>query len=96
MTALKRWVRVAVTAWVLIVVPLLLFEMLVVLIHLPRIIGTAWVPATNSGTRVFTPSPQGNVVGGITDLLQVVVLAIPIAGILLMILTVGRRTHRYL
>ena len=33
----------------------------------------------------------GNPVGGVTDVLQVVVLAIPIAGILLMLLTAGRR-----
>ena len=90
-TALKRWVRVAVTAWVLIVVPLLLLEMLVVLIHLPRILGTAWTSGDklwHSGMHAFS---HGNVVGGITDVLQVVVLAIPIAGILLMILTMGRR-----
>src|SRR5581483_828031 len=41
-TVLKRWVRVAVTAWVLVVVPLLCFELFIVLVHLPRIVGTAW------------------------------------------------------
>ncbi len=41
-SVLKGWVRVAISAWVLVVVPLLMLEMLIVLIHLPRILGTAW------------------------------------------------------
>ena len=39
---LKRWVRVTVAAWVFVVLPLLVLESLVVLVHLPRILGTAW------------------------------------------------------
>ncbi|HLY83243.1 MAG TPA: hypothetical protein VKQ71_09655, partial [Acidimicrobiales bacterium] len=41
-TVLKRWVRAAVTAWVLIVVPLLVLELVIVLIHLPRILASSW------------------------------------------------------
>jgi len=33
---LKRWVRVAVTTWVLVVVPALLAQLLILLVHLPR------------------------------------------------------------
>src|SRR5581483_6821439 len=76
-TALKRWVRFAVTAWVFVVVPLLVFELLVVLIHLPRIIGTAW----DSGGQLLDAAGaafgDGQIVSGITAVLQLVVLAIP-------------------
>jgi putative peptide zinc metalloprotease protein len=40
--ALRPWVRVVVTAWVLLVVPLLLASAAVTVIALPRIIGTTW------------------------------------------------------
>ena len=91
---LKPWVRLAVTAWVLIVVPLLLFELLVVLIHLPRIVGTGWASATtlwHSGTRAFG---SGDLLGGITSLLQIVVLSIPLIGIGLMLAKTGTGTVR--
>ena len=39
---LKPWVRVVVTLWVLIVVPLLLFCLLMVLITAPRVVATTW------------------------------------------------------
>jgi putative peptide zinc metalloprotease protein len=90
-TALKRWVRAAVTAWVLIVVPLLLFELLVLLVHLPRILGTAW----DSGVKQYHAAQHafddGNPVKGITAGVQMVVLAIPVAGIVLMLARTGRQ-----
>ncbi|MEY2403486.1 MAG: putative peptide zinc metalloprotease protein [Acidimicrobiaceae bacterium] len=84
-TVLKRWVRVAITAWVLIVVPLLLLELFIVLMHLPRIIGTAWDSAhaqMNTATAAFG---AGDVLQGISAVLQLIVLVIPVAGIVLML-----------
>lgn len=88
-TVLKRWVRVAVTAWVFVVVPLLLFELFIVLIHLPRIVGTAWDSGQllmNGATDAFG---SGQMLEGVTAVLQLVVLVIPVAGILLMLAKVG-------
>src|SRR6478736_4539993 len=42
-TALKTWARVVVTLWVLAVLPLMLFSMLLMVLSLPRLLGTAWV-----------------------------------------------------
>ena len=84
-TPLKRWVRAAVTAWVLVVVPLLILELVIVLIHLPRILATSWDSAkqlTRGSNRAFR---AGRVLEGLSDAVQILVLAIPIAGILLMI-----------
>jgi putative peptide zinc metalloprotease protein len=91
---LKPWVRLAVTAWVLVVVPLLLFELLVVLIHLPRIVGTGWASGStlwHSGTHALG---SGDPLGGVTSLLQIVVLSIPILGIGLMLAKTGAGTVR--
>jgi putative peptide zinc metalloprotease protein len=84
-TVLKRWVRVTVTLWVLVVVPLLLFELFVVLIHLPRIIGTAWDSARALIDAATTAFGAGDVLQGISSVLQVIVLLIPVLGIVLML-----------
>jgi putative peptide zinc metalloprotease protein len=41
-TALKRWVRVVVTIWVLAVIPVLLFGITMMALGLPRVLATAW------------------------------------------------------
>jgi putative peptide zinc metalloprotease protein len=87
---LKRWVRVAVTAWVLVVVPLLVFELLMVLIHLPRIVGTGWASGTKLWHAASAGFGNGDPLGALSSVLQVVVLAIPIVGIALMLVKVGR------
>ncbi|HJP65031.1 MAG TPA: hypothetical protein VKA30_01855, partial [Actinomycetota bacterium] len=85
-TVLKPWVRVAVTGWVLLVVPLLFLELFVVLVHLPRILGTA----SDAGVKMFHSAKAGfgagNPLMGATSAVQLVVLAIPIVGILLVLL----------
>ena len=90
-TILKRWVRFAVTAWVLIVVPLLVMELLIVLIHLPRILGTAWSSADHLGRATGRAFGRGDGLGGVSDILQIVVLAIPITGMVLAIQQLFRK-----
>ena len=86
---LKPWVRVAVTAWVLIVVPLLVFELLIVLLHLPRILGTGWDSANQQFDAATNAFSAGNPVAGLSGALQLIVLAIPIVGILLVLAKTG-------
>jgi putative peptide zinc metalloprotease protein len=94
-TVLKRWVRWAVTAWVLIVVPLLVFELLIVLLHLPRIVGTGWDSGTKLWHEMTAAFSSGRLVNGFTDVLQLMVLAIPIVGIVLMLAISARRAARW-
>jgi len=89
---LKPWVRVAVTAWVLIVVPLLLFQLLMILIQLPRILGTAWDSLGQQGTAIAHAYDTGNILGTVSGVIQVIVLVLPILGIVLMIARLGQRT----
>jgi putative peptide zinc metalloprotease protein len=95
-TALKRWVRVAVTAWVAIVVPLLALQLLMVLIHLPRIIGTAW----DSGSKIYHSASgafgDGDWVKAGIGILQLVVLSLPVLGIFLMMERMGVRGARWM
>src|SRR3954469_12302597 len=93
---LKRWVRLAVTAWVLIVVPLLLFELLMVLIHLPRILGTAWSSGMHEYRAAAAAFGAGHALDGVSAAVQLVVLAIPIVGILLMLAKAGGGSGRWL
>ena len=44
-TVLKPWARVVVTTWVLLVVPVLACTLYVMVIALPRVVGTAWAAA---------------------------------------------------
>ena len=93
---LKRWVRLAVTAWVLIVVPLLVFELLMVLIHLPRILGTAWTSGTHEYHAATVAFSSSHTLEGVSAGLQLVVLAIPILGILLMLAKAGSGSGKWM
>jgi putative peptide zinc metalloprotease protein len=90
-TVLKPWVRAAVTAWVMIVVPLLIFELFVVLMHLPRILGTAWDSAGDQRRAMQAAFDGGQILSGVTSALELIVLLIPVAGIVLMLVKVARQ-----
>jgi putative peptide zinc metalloprotease protein len=87
---LKPWVRWAVTAWVVIVVPLLAGELLVMLVQLPRIVGTAGASAGSLWDGLGTAMSKGSAVTVISDGVQLLVLAIPIVGIALMLWRFGK------
>src|SRR4029079_1970498 len=74
--------------------PLFLVELLIVLIPLPRIVGTAW----DSGQLLMTGATDafgsGHTLDGVTNVLQVIVLVIPGAGILLMLVKGGSTSLR--
>lgn len=93
---LKPWVRVAVTAWVLVVVPLLVFQLVIVLLHLPRILGTAWDSASESWDAVRAGFGSGDALSGIASALQLVILAVPTLGILLVLTGTAHRGGRWL
>jgi putative peptide zinc metalloprotease protein len=90
-TVLKRWVRVAVTAWVLIIVPLLLFELGLVLMNLPRIIATTWDSTQQLWDGATSSFSNGDTLTGVSSVVQVVVLVIPLLGIMLMLIRLTRQ-----
>jgi putative peptide zinc metalloprotease protein len=94
-TVLKPWVRVAVTAWVLVVVPLLLFQLFILLLHLPRILGTAWDSASEVWKAMQDAFGDGKVLSGIGSALQLIILALPTVGVLLVLLRTAHRSSRW-
>ncbi len=91
-TVLKPWVRVAVTAWVLIVIPALLFQLVLVLIQLPRILGTAW---DSLGHLLEQVTHASGPLGAVTAVVEIVALALPILGIMLMLFRLGQRSAQW-
>ncbi len=92
--ALKPWVRVAVTAWVLVVVPLLGFQLLLVLLHLPRILATGWDSAGRGWGAASDAFGAGDPLGGMANAVQLLILGVPTVGILLVLARTAHRSGR--
>jgi len=86
-TALKPWVRVAVTAYVVVLVPLLLLFFALTLMNMPRIFATAY------DSFVLTVHKLGDA-GGIAivvDVIQLIVLLLVPLGLVLTFVQLGRK-----
>jgi putative peptide zinc metalloprotease protein len=94
--ALKPWVRVFVTAWVLVVVPFLLFNLTLLLVHLPRLLGTGMQSVRHQGGAARAAFAAGNWLVGIGGGLQMLILLLPFVGIVYtfgrLFLRIGRRS----
>jgi putative peptide zinc metalloprotease protein len=93
-TALKPWVRVTVTAWVLFLVPVLLFVFGMMIINAPRIFSTAYdsfFVHLHKADRAFG---DGRMAAGALASLQMVVLALPAAGFVYSFTRAGGRGLR--
>jgi putative peptide zinc metalloprotease protein len=75
---LKWWVRLLVTAWVVVVVPLLLFCLLALIVVAPRLIGTAWESLGREWSRAGTHWSDGRLVDGAGAVLAMGVIALPV------------------
>ena len=84
---LKAHVRVAVTLWVLAIVPLLLVNLAFILFQAPRMVATAWDSAARQWGIVTTESGLALAVG----VIQLLVLLIPTLGVAITVVRVGRR-----
>lgn len=77
---ISGWARVFVTLWVLVIVPVLLSLLAGAVVLLPHLIATAW----DSGRRLADLLPvqfgHGDVLGGLASALQLLALALPVAG----------------
>ena len=93
-TVLRPWVRVVVTLWVLVVVPALLFQLLLILLHLPRILATAGASGHRLLQHTSRSIAHGSVVGTAADIVQLIILVLPIVGILYSLVRIGGRTLR--
>ena len=73
--AMKRWVRVVVTVWVLAVIPVLLFGLVMMALTLPRLAATAW---DSAGLQWETLTAGGDVLTRAAAVLSLLALALPV------------------
>ncbi|MFP5298116.1 MAG: hypothetical protein ACLGHL_03915 [Actinomycetota bacterium] len=90
-TELKTWVRVVVTLWVVIVVPLLLYLFAMMIISLPRVLATGWDSFNDISGKFSDAWADGDWAKTAVNGLQVAFLALPMFGMLLTIWRVSKR-----
>ena len=91
-SALTRKARLIVTAWVLIVVPILLSMILTAIIVLPRLIATAWRSGQVHGARMMTAAEHADVLGVGAGVLKLIALTLPVLGTTYLALSITRRS----
>ncbi|WP_432245031.1 hypothetical protein ACRB8A_15225 [Arthrobacter sp. G.S.26] len=105
--ALKPWARAVVTLWVLITVPLLLFSVAMMVLSLPRLLGTAWASAATQQGLLAASLAAGDPAGAAVRALAIAAVVLPVLGMLYIFLrllrqlvtglwrkTAGRALHR--
>ena len=93
-SALKPWVGVVVTAWVLVVVPLLALALIGIVVALPRVAATAWSSLGLQWDAVRQRWAEGDPAGMGARFLSMLALAVPVLSMSYLTVRVGRRTAR--
>lgn len=88
---LKWWARIVVSAWVIVVVPLLLGMMALAVLALPRLIGSAWAGLNKQQDVLSAAMADGDFVQAIARVLGMVAIVIPMAGLIYMLFRIARR-----
>ena len=88
---LKPWARAVVTAWVVIVVPLLLGCLLLMVVALPRIIGTALASLERQRVMLGGQFADGDLLSVMVRLLSMVAIALPVLGVGYILVRVARQ-----
>jgi putative peptide zinc metalloprotease protein len=91
---LRPWSRWVVRAWVLIVVPLLIWMFLGALLLFPRLVATAWTGLQKQGSAFLAGGRDGDVLGVLAAALQTLALVLPVAAVTYQLVRLGRRVAR--
>ena len=76
--ALKGWARAVVTAWVLVVVPTLLADLVLLVLTLPRLVGTALAAADAQRAAMLAAAGDGDLVGVAARGASMVIVLLPV------------------
>ena len=90
--ALRPWVRVVVTAWVLVVVPLLAASLVVAVVALPRMLASTGHAVALQAGLLSRSWRHGNDVQVVLRALGILAVIVPVGGLLLML---GRASRSY-
>ncbi|MGA8846167.1 MAG: hypothetical protein WB471_06090 [Nocardioides sp.] len=88
---LKPWARAVVTIWVLTVIPVLLGVMVMMVLALPRIVGTAWASAGAQQDRMAVAFGEGDLIETVARALAVVIVVLPIAAFTYILVRLARQ-----
>ncbi|MDQ2635986.1 MAG: hypothetical protein M3Y83_03805, partial [Actinomycetota bacterium] len=88
---LKWWARLVVTAWVIVVVPLLVGMLLLAVVGLPRLLGSAWAGLNKQHDVLTSAWVDGDMVQVAARVLAMFAIVIPMAGVVYLLLRVARR-----
>jgi putative peptide zinc metalloprotease protein len=88
---LKPWARAVVTAWVVLVVPLLLFSLVMMVLSFPRVAGTAWASVGRQWARLETQLGDGDVLAVLVRALSILAIALPVLGVVSIVGRVARQ-----
>src|SRR3954447_20658264 len=94
-SALKGWARAFVTAWVLIIVPILLAMAFSAILLFPMLAASAW----ESGSSLISGMGEQDALGVAASIARLFALALPVAGVVLvmqrLVTSLGRRAWRW-
>jgi putative peptide zinc metalloprotease protein len=82
---LKPWARAVVSAWVLIVVPMLAFSLFVLVITLPRLLGSAWAALGKQADMLSGAWSEADVLEVGVRLVAIVAVVFPIVAVALLL-----------
>jgi putative peptide zinc metalloprotease protein len=88
---LKPWVRVAITTWVIALIPVLAFTFGILIFNMPRMVATAWDSFWVQAERVSDSFDSGQELSGVVGVMQAGFLVLPLAGITATLARVGKR-----
>jgi putative peptide zinc metalloprotease protein len=88
---LKPWVRVAISSWVIALVPVLLLVFGLLIFNMPRMVATAWDSFWIQADRVSASFDSGQELSGVVGVLQAGFLVLPVAGITATFARIGKR-----
>jgi putative peptide zinc metalloprotease protein len=88
---LKPWAKVVFGAYTVITIPLLLLVLILMLRSVPRVLGTAWDSFGQQGQAFLSAQASGDLLGMLGSASQALLLAIPSAGLVYTLVSIGRR-----
>ena len=91
---LKRGARVTLTAWVLVVVPLLTAEMILIILNIPSFARTFVRSLDAQAHGIVTQFGRVDVAAGLVSVIAVVLLVLPMVGLCYILLLTGGRALR--
>jgi putative peptide zinc metalloprotease protein len=89
--ALKTWAKVVITAWVLTVVPVLAAVLVLLVLTLPRVVGTALNAAERQREALLLATSDGAVLEMVARAVAMVVVLLPVVATAYMLVRLSRR-----